>query len=365
MILQNLHTYQYRNIEDISIECDESINCIIGKNGVGKTNLLDSIYFLAACKSNIITNDSLNVNNSKTAFLIQGNFIDNKKEYKIACSYDSIEKEKRIICNDKKYARFSDHIGLIPIIFICPADISLINGGGSERRKFIDTYISQYDTEYLQNLVAYHKILNQRNTILKQDKKIDYTYLEIIDSQLCEYAELIYAQRKAAISELEKITVSYYQAISNTDECAFQYDSQRNQQPFEQLLQKNFEKDSILGYTTAGVHRDDITFLFNSGFLKHGGSQGQKKSFLLAIKFAQYQSLQEKKKQSPIILLDDLFDKLDSERTKKVLDIVDGQEFGQIFITDTDKALLETFFFQTKNAGTFWKFEQGSIKKSR
>ena len=346
------------------MECDSSINCIIGKNGVGKTNLLDSIYFLASCKSNIISNDSLNVNNSQTAFLIQGDFFDNKKQYRITCSYDNTEKEKRIICNDKKYSRFSDHIGLIPIIFICPADISLINGGGSERRKFIDNYISQYDSDYLHNLVSYHKILNQKNTILKQDKKIDYTYLEIIDNQLCIYAETIYAKRKDAISELEKITVSYYQTISNIDECSLKYESQLNLQSFEHLLHKNFEKDTILGYTSSGIHRDDINFIFNTGLLKHGGSQGQKKSFLLALKFAQYQSLQEKKKQSPILLLDDLFDKLDSERTKRVFDIVEGQEFGQIFITDTDKALLETFFSHKKNCGTFWKFEQGTLTKN-
>lgn len=364
MHLQKLHTFHYRNIEDISLECDPSINCIIGKNGIGKTNLLDSIYYLSFCKSNILANDSLNVQQGEDSFLIQGDFSIQEKILKVKSAYTSKEKAKRISVDDKKYSRFSDHIGLIPLIFISPADISLINGGGSERRRFIDSYISLYNKEYLQDLVIYNRILTQRNSLLKQAQGIDYTYLEIIDEKLVHHGINIHAQRKKAIIELSKLTLQYYSSISEHDVCNLQYESHLEKGDFKEQMKKSFDRDSILGYTTIGIHRDDISFEFNNGLLKNSGSQGQKKSFLLALKFAQYQCISSKKKTPPILLLDDLFDKLDTERTKRVFDIIDGQEFGQIFITDTDKALLESFFAIKQYNGTFWKLEDGKIKSS-
>jgi len=364
MHLTNLHTFNYRNIEEISLKCDPKINCIIGKNGIGKTNLLDSIYYLSFCKSNIVTNDSLNVKQDEESFLIKGSYLIKERELQVNCAYTAKEKSKQISCDGKKYTRFSDHIGLLPLIFISPSDISLINGGGSERRRFIDTYISLYNKQYLQDLVSYNKILAQRNSLLKQVSKIDYTYLSIIDESLIKHGISIYNFRKEAIIELSKIATTYYKSISEKDDCEIVYDSQLNEKSFSEILEKSFERDSILGYTSHGVHRDDLSFSFNGGILKTAGSQGQKKSFLLALKFAQYQSTQAKMKTSPILLLDDLFDKLDTERTKKVFDIIDNQEFGQIFITDTDKALLETFFARKEYNGTFWKLDNGKIKSS-
>jgi DNA replication and repair protein RecF len=362
MLLSKLHIYQYRNISDVTIECHPNINCIIGKNGIGKTNLLDSIYYLAFCKSNILSNDSLNILHEHDSFIIQGDFTNKDKEYAISCSYTE-NKEKRIICNDKKYARFSDHIGLIPLIFISPGDITLINGGGSERRKFLDSYISLYDTEYLQHLLKYNKLLAQRNSILKQSKRIDYPYLEIIDEQIVNFGIAIQEKRKAAVEELEKQTLRFYHTISSQDSLKIHYESHVTAEDYHKVLRKNFEKDCILGYSSTGIHRDDLVFSFNSGILKQCGSQGQKKSFLLAIKFAQYHILKKKKQSPPLLLLDDLFDKLDSERTQKVFEIIGGDDFGQIFITDTDKTLLHTFFEEKKYTGTFWTFENGEIRE--
>lgn len=341
--------------------CDPNINCIIGKNGVGKTNFLDSIYYLAFCKSNLLPQDNLNVHYNERSFLLQGTFREEKNTHKVVCSYSSEEKEKRVSCNDKKYSRFSDHIGLIPLIFISPADITLINESGSERRRFIDSYIAQYDKEYLQHLLHYNKILTQRNAILKQSQKIDYTYLEVLDVKLQNFAESIFKTRTQVVAELAEQAITFYKQIHQYDECEISYESQLQKGNLRDLLQGSFERDCILGHTSIGIHRDDIIFSFNGGLLKQSGSQGQKKSFLLALKFAQYQSLYQKKQMHPILLLDDLFDKLDAERTKKVFEIIEGQEFGQIFITDTDKALLEAFISQKQYSGTFWKLENGNM----
>ena len=361
MHIKKVHCYHYRNLDEITFESNPNINCIIGQNGVGKTNILDSIYYLAYCKSNILNNDALNIKHGEASFLIQGTFEHENHAYKVNCAYQATDKEKIITCNDKKYTKFSDHIGLIPLIFISPADILLINGGGTERRKFIDTYISLFNKEYLQTLVTYNKVLAQRNTLLKQNN-IDYTYISILDEKLVTTGTEIFETRKKTIEELSALTAEFYNKISTTDECSISYESQLTTHSFAELLEKNFERDKILTYTSNGIHRDDLVFNFNNGQLKNVGSQGQKKSFLLALKFAQYHCTKEKKKALPILLLDDLFDKLDKERTSKVFDIIGSEEFGQIFITDTDKILLHTFFEQHKNNGDFWLLENGNMK---
>jgi DNA replication and repair protein RecF len=360
MFIKKLHSFKYRNLEEITFESNPTINCIIGQNGVGKTNILDSIYYLAFCKSNLMSNDALNVKHGEDSFILQGLFEDNASSYKINCSYQLQEKEKNITCNDKKYSKFSDHIGLIPLVFISPADMLLINGGGAERRKFIDSYISLFDKEYLQHLVVYNKVLLQRNSLLKQSN-IDYTYISILDEKLEFVGTKIFNTRKQTIDELSVLVSKLYADICNTDECSVSYESQLLENSFADLLVKNFEKDKILSYTSNGIHRDDIVFHFNNGHLKNVGSQGQKKTFLLALKFAQYHIIKEKKKTFPILLLDDLFDKLDKERTQKVFDLIDGEEFGQIFITDTNKILLHSFFEQHKQNGSFWLMENGNL----
>ncbi|MDR1760951.1 MAG: DNA replication and repair protein RecF [Bacteroidales bacterium] len=359
MIIKNLHCYQYRNIEDIAFECNSNINCIVGQNGVGKTNILDSIYYLAYCKSNIVANDALHVKHGCDAFMIQGLFENNDQQYKIHCAYKN--KEKVMSCNEKKYSRLSEHIGLIPLIYISPADAMLIHDGASERRKFIDAFISIFDKQYLQHLLTYNTLLAQRNSLLKT-KRVDSTYLSVIDEQMSNAATAIFETRQRVIADFSEQVCAWYARINTSDECGVVYETQLNDMSMSDLLQQNFEKDCMLTHTSAGIHRDDLLFYFNGGLLKTNASQGQKKSFLLALKFAQYFAIKEKKQMFPILLLDDLFDKLDKERTQKIIDLIGGKDFGQIFITDTNKLLLHSFFETHKEHSSLWVLESGKLK---
>ncbi len=364
MKLTNLSIFHYRNIDELSFECNENVNCIVGRNGVGKTNILDAIYYLSFCKSNLLSNDALNVKHGESSFLLQGTYENNGSITKIACAYNSSDKSKTIKCNDKKYERFADHIGILPVVFVSPADISLIVDGSEERRKFIDAYISLYNHEYLSNLLQYNKLLQQRNSLLKQEQGFDETYVSILDEKLSLLGTSIYMVRKQAVSELSEKTRKFYSMISSTEECSIDYESQLNCGDMRTLLDKNYQRDKFLTYTSVGIHRDDLLFKLNGNPIKNVGSQGQKKSFLLAVKFAQYQLITEfKNGQKPILLLDDLFDKLDKERAKNIFDLVEQQEFGQIFITDTDKILLHSIFDTSKATRTFWNVENGQIEK--
>lgn len=365
MKLRTLSVYHYRNLDELSFDCNEKVNCIIGRNGVGKTNILDAIYYLSCCKSNLMTNDVLNVKHGEKSFLLQGIYDLNDTEVKVSCAYNLEDKSKLIRCNDKKYARISDHLGLLPIVFISPNDVSLIYEGGTERRKFLDGFISMYNREYLSNLLVYNKILQQRNTLLKQDQPIDDVYLSIIDEKLSILGTAIFEERKRAVSALSELAKQFYGKIATTEECSVEYDSQLFSGAMKGLLERNRDKDRCLTYTSAGIHRDDLSFKFNESSLKNTASQGQKKSFLLALKFAQYQLIKEYKNGvKPLLLLDDLFDKLDKERSKNIFDLVDSQDFGQIFITDTDKVLLHTIFEQKREEGIFWQVSNGKIEKA-
>ncbi|MCQ2958852.1 MAG: DNA replication and repair protein RecF [Bacteroidales bacterium] len=364
MILKNLSVYHYRNIEEMSFSCNETVNCLIGMNGVGKTNILDAIYYLSFCKSFLQTNDAANVKNGEKSFLIQGNYDVEDVQLKISCAYNQDDKSKIIKCNEKKYTRFSDHIGILPLVFVSPSDISLINEGGSERRKFLDTFISMYNREYFSNLLVYSKLLQQRNSLLKQEGGFDETYLSILDEKLSILGLAIYQERKKVVEILSQRTNSFYSEIAETEECTISYESQLDKGDMRTLLAKNLEKDKILTYTSVGIHRDDLQFYFDGNLVKSVASQGQKKSFLLALKFSQYQLIKEfKNGQKPILLLDDLFDKLDKQRAKNIFDIVEKQDFGQIFITDTDKMLLHDVFKIRQSSGIFWNVESGGAVK--
>ncbi|MDR2963737.1 MAG: DNA replication and repair protein RecF [Bacteroidales bacterium] len=359
MIIKSLHCFQYRNLADISFECTANINCIVGRNGMGKTNILDSIYYLAYCKSNIAAADALHVQHGCDAFMIQGEFAHEEQHYKIHCAYRN--KEKIMSCNEKKYARLSEHIGLIPLIYISPADTVLISDGASERRKFIDAFISIFDKQYLHHLVTYNTLLTQRNSLLKT-KHLDYDYVQIIDERMARVASAIFAIRKRVIADFSAQVAEWYARINEHEACGVVYESQLHDMSMEDLLRRNFERDCVLTHTSAGVHRDDLLFTFNGGTLKTNASQGQKKTFLLALKFAQYFAVKERKQMFPILLLDDLFDKLDKERTQKILDLIGGQDFGQIFITDTNKLLLHSFFESHKAHSRLWSLEDGTLK---
>lgn len=364
MKLTQLSLYNFRNINELTFDCNDSVNCIIGKNGVGKTNILDAIYYLSFCKSNLISKDELNVRHGETAFAINGTYDVDDVIMKVSCAYDSTEKNKIVKCNDKKYTRFADHIGLLPLVFVSPSDISLITDGSVERRKFLDSYISMYNHEYLNKLLSYNKLLQQRNAMLKEPNGFDETYLSILDDKLSMLGTAIFQVRQKAVAELSERTKKFYTTISSTEETGIIYESQLQNNDMKFLLDKNYERDKFLSYTSVGIHRDDLLFTFDNELLKNVASQGQKKSFLLALKFAQYQLTKEfKNGQKPILLLDDLFDKLDKTRANNIFNIVEQEEFGQIFITDTDKMLLSSIFEQKKSRGVFWNLEDGKIIK--
>lgn len=362
MKINSISIYNYRNIEELTFNCNDSINCLIGKNGVGKTNILDAIYYLSFCKSNLLANDAANVRNGENSFMIQGTYDVDDVQMKVSCAYNQTDKSKVILCNEKKYSRFSDHIGLLPVVFVTPSDVALINESGVERRKFLDAFVSMYNREYFNNLLTYNKLLAQRNALLKQEAGVDETYLSILDEKLSVVGRALYDERKKAVAELSRYTQEYYSRISSSEACSIVYDSQLNKGEMNALLAKNRERDKVLTYTTVGVHRDDLQFYFGDNLIKNVASQGQKKSFLLAMKFAQYQLITVfKNGNKPILLLDDLFDKLDSDRAKKIFEIVENQDFGQIFITDTDKILLQEIFTDRAQSDIFFRVENGSI----
>lgn len=364
MKLTHLALYNYRNIEELSFECNESLNCLVGQNGVGKTNILDAIYYLSFCKSNLIANDSINVRHGETSFMLQGMYVVDEVPMKVSCAYNLQDKSKVISCNEKKYTRFSDHIGLLPVVFVTPSDVALINESGAERRKFLDAYISMYNREYFNGLLVYNKLLSQRNALLKQDTGIDDTYLSILDEKLSVVGKTLYDIRKQAVVELSQYTMKYYKDISDAEECSLVYESQLDKGDMNTLLEKSRERDKFLTFTTVGVHRDDVLFYFDNNLIKNVASQGQKKSFLLALKFAQYQLITEHRNgDKPLLLLDDLFDKLDKRRARNIFEIIEKQQFGQIFLTDTDKILLQDIFKERKESGIFFMIENGTISR--
>lgn len=339
MHLKSIQLINYKNFTAKSFDFDEKINCLVGNNGVGKTNVLDAIYHLSQTKSYFNPITSQNIKHGEDFFVIDGNFTnDDSHEEHIVCNYKKGQK-KIIKRNGKAYERFSEHIGSIPLVIISPADRDLIVEGSETRRKFIDHVISQSDKAYLQNLISYHRVLSQRNALLKyfaKNRTFNVDSLSVYDAQLVKYATPIYEKRRHFIQTLIPVFQKHYQSISNGNEhIDLLYKSQLEQTRLNELLVQNIEKDRILQFTSVGIHRDDLSFLIDAHPIKKFGSQGQQKSFLIALKLAQFDIVKKQAKRTPILLLDDIFDKLDDERVSKLISMVHKERFGQIFITDT------------------------------
>lgn len=363
MHLKSIKILNFKNLEDININFSQKLNCFTGNNGVGKTNILDAIFYLSFTKSYFNTSDLMNVNSNNNFFLIEGNYFKNEKTENIYCAFNN--KKKIFKRNDKIYKRFSEHIGLLPIVMISPDDSSLIIGSGEERRRYIDSVISQYDKEYLHNLIKYSKVIQQRNKLLKNNLQFgnfDKLTIEIYNEQLAEYGNFIYKKRKKFISELQVIFSSYYKKISNNNETiSLSYQSHLSDENLIILLNNSIEKDKILGYTSKGIHRDDLVFKINNYSLRKTGSQGQQKTFLIALKFAQYDFVKEISKIKPILLLDDIFDKFDAERVEEIIKIASSNNFGQIFITDTNPKRVKRLINEEKDDFMLFKVENGNI----
>ena len=338
MFLKRLSLINYKNFDSQTFEFDSKINCFVGPNGVGKTNALDAIYHLSFGKGYFNPVATQNIKHEEDFFVIDGEFEKLDREEKIVCSLKKGMK-KIIKRNGKAYERLSDHIGLIPLVIISPADRDLIIEGSDTRRKFIDGVISQSDKDYLQTLIKYNKILIQRNSLLKYfvaNNTFDASTLSVYDEQLHNYGSEIFNKRVEFVEAFIPIFKEQYTTISGGNETVtLGYDSKLLDDDLLSLLAKNVEKDRILQYTSVGIHKDDLNFEITGHPIKKFGSQGQQKSFLIALKFAQFHFIKKQAKTTPILLLDDIFDKLDENRVAQIVGMVDNENFGQIFISDT------------------------------
>lgn len=338
MFLKSLSLVNYKNFNSASFDFDSKINCLVGHNGVGKTNILDSIYHLSFGKSYFNPITSQNINHEADFFVIDGILEKDGREEHILVSAKRGQK-KVIKRNNKAYEKFSEHIGFIPAVIISPGDRDLIIEGSETRRKFMDGVISQSDQEYLNALIQYSKVVAQRNALLKffaANNTFDRDTLEIYNSQMSELGKLLFEKRKTFLEEFIPIFNRRYSEIANQKEqVAIQYKSQLFEKPITSLLEENLQKDMALQYTSVGVHKDDLSFEIEGHPIKKFGSQGQQKSFLIALKLAQFDFIQSISKGSPILLLDDIFDKLDEQRVAHIVALVAENELGQIFISDT------------------------------
>ena len=349
MYLQKISLVNFKNIESQSFDFQEKINCFVGDNGVGKTNVLDAIYYLSFTKSYFNSVAIQNIRHGEGFFMIEGDYLLNDRKEKIVCSLKKGQK-KVLKRNDKAYGKFSEHIGQFPLVIISPADRDLVTEGSDTRRKFIDGVISQQNKVYLQDLIAYNKVLSQRNALLKYfaaNRTFDALNLSIYDDQLTDYGSKIYEVRKVFLEQFIPIFNEKYQIISGDRESVnLNYKSQLHDFNMQDLLNKSLDKDKILQYTTSGIHKDDLNFEIGEYPIKKLGSQGQQKSYLIALKLAQFEFIKQQSNVTPILLLDDIFDKLDENRVSQIIDLVNNEEFGQIFITDTHSERTENILKQ-------------------
>jgi len=338
MHLNRLSLLNYKNFDTREFEFDAKINCLIGPNGVGKTNVLDSIYHLAFGKSYFNPVTTQNIRHGAEFFVIEGTFVKEGREEPVVCSFKKGGK-KVLKRNGKVYDRISDHIGQVPLVIISPSDRDLILEGSDVRRKFMDGVISQSDKAYLQDILNYHKLVSQRNALLKYfaaNRTFESDSLEVYNDQLHTLGKRIYEKRLAFMSEFVPLFITQYKAISGGDEPVhLRYQSQLESAPLSDLLRENLDKDRLLQYTTQGIHKDDLSMEIEGYPIKKFGSQGQQKSFLIALKFAQFQFMKSHLSGMPILLLDDIFDKLDEDRVAHIVNLVNQDLFGQIFISDT------------------------------
>ncbi|MDX1272542.1 DNA replication/repair protein RecF [Bizionia paragorgiae] len=338
MILKSLSLLNYKNFDSKTFDFNDTINCIVGNNGVGKTNILDAIYHLSFGKSYFNPIASQNIKHDEDFFVINGDYEKEEKAEKIVISLKKGQK-KVIKRNSKSYEKFSDHIGFLPLVIISPADRDLIIEGSDTRRKFIDSVISQSDNSYLNTVIKYNKIVAQRNSLLKYfalNSTFNKDTLEIYNLQLSEFGAIIFEKRKAFLDNFIPIFKERYEAISNgNEEVDLNYKSDLFESDLNTLLLQNINKDKALQYTSVGTHKDDLLFNIDGHPIKKFGSQGQQKSFLIALKLAQFQFIKKQSGVNPILLLDDIFDKLDEERVAQIIKLVNDENFGQIFISDT------------------------------
>ena len=335
MILERLSIINYKNIQEATLELSSKINCFIGHNGAGKTNVLDAVYFLSFCHSAQTTQDSLVIRHDQDFFMLEGKY----EDFTIHCGMK--RGGKKVVRRDKKaYQRLSEHIGLIPIVLVSPSDILLIEGSSEERRRLMDVVISQQDPTYIESLNRYNKALQQRNAMLKiEDMEPDPELMGLWEEQMAREGEAIYQKRQAFVEQLIPLFQQYYETISGgREQVSLRYTSHCQRGPLLEVIQRDRFKDRAVGYSLHGIHRDDLEIMLDGHPMRREGSQGQQKTFVIALKLAQFEFLKRANSQTtPLLLLDDIFDKLDAQRVEQIIQLVASEEFGQIFITDTNR----------------------------
>lgn len=357
MYLKNLSLLNYKNIAEANYEFDPKINCFTGKNGVGKTNILDAIYHLAYGKSYFNPLAVQNIKHGEDFFVIDGTFEKNERNEQIVCSLKKGMK-KVLKRNGKIYDKFSEHVGFIPLVIISPSDSDLITEGSETRRKFIDSVISQLDPAYLQELINYQKVVAQRNALLKYfalNHTFDKDTLSIYNEQLDTLGHALFEKRKQFLEDFIPIFNKHHQSITDSaEDVSLKYDSHLHDKRLLDLFGESLQRDRVLQYTSVGIHKDDLLFEIDGHPIKKFGSQGQQKSFLIALKLAQFEFIKKQSGVLPILLFDDIFDKLDETRVAKIVQMIDDKVFGQIFISDTHPERTEAIVKATHQSYTLF-----------
>jgi len=367
MILKHISIINYKNIASADIDLSGKVNCFIGHNGEGKTNLLDAVYYLSFCRSAFTSVDSMVINHDQDFFVLEGEFLNKMadgEEQPISVYCGMKRGTKKHFKRDKKeYKRLSQHIGLIPIVFVSPSDTLLIDGGGEERRKLMDMVIAQYDRSYIETLANYNKALQQRNVLLKMDEEPDAMLLDIWEQEMARNGEVLFEKRRAFVEELmPHFQNIYHQIAEGKEEVSLSYVSHCQRGPLLEVIRRDRMKDRAVGYSLHGSHRDDLEMLLGGYPMKREGSQGQHKTFVLALKLAQFEFLKRSGSATmPILLLDDIFDKLDAHRVEQIVRLVSGDSFGQIFITDTNRDHLDQILSAGATDFKLFRVEQGNV----
>ncbi len=362
MWLKRISILNYKNLEQVELSFSRKLNCFIGRNGMGKTNLMDAVYYLSFCKSAGNPIDSQNILHERDFFVIQGFYeTDRKEPEEVYCGLKRRQK-KQFKRNKKEYSRLSDHIGLIPLVMVSPADSDLIAGGSDERRRFMDVAISQFDREYLEALIRYNKALMQRNALLKAEIMPEEEVMTIWEEIMSAAGDVVYRKRKNFVDAFIPVFQSYYAFISQgREQVGLAYESHVAQGNILQQMKDSRQRDRILGYSTKGIHKDDLIMKIGDFPIKREGSQGQNKTYLIALKLAQFDFLKQASGHTPIVLLDDIFDKLDASRVEQIVKLVAGDSFGQIFITDTNREHLDKILHETGGDYKLFEVKDGQV----
>ena len=365
MFLTRISLVNFKNFANAEADFCPKINCFVGDNGVGKTNMLDAIHFLSMCKSGLLVPDTQCVKHDEPFFVLDGVYSKDTADDKIYCGFKH-GAGKIIKKNGKEYDKIADHIGQYPLVQISPADNNLVQESGDERRRFMNMVLSQIDRNYLNALQKYNKLLANRNKLLKSDfsSRSSYEVLDVIDFQMDEVGTYIYEARQKLVNNLQPIFDSYYASISESKEVAsIRYVSHLSKGRMKLLLESSYEKDRILQHTSVGIHRDDIDLQLNGYSAKKMGSQGQQKTLLISLKLAQFELMRQASGVKPILLLDDIFDKLDPHRVSKLIELVAHDQFGQIFITDSNKHRLEDALGMLLDEASLFTVEKSTLIK--